>query len=407
MAFTLKGGPIKFSGGMDDEGHREYKVTYLVTDDAGQSSGDKQNGPAAAMKTPGLPAVGATYAYGSGAEFDLYAWRKPGMEVEEYGSHEPGDFPYQFAVTVTFSTKPRKRDQERPNNSPEITDPLLEPQKVNGSFLRQTEQGLVDRFGKPIRNSAWEQIQGQANEWDSGLPTVTISQNRALLEFPLVSSLLHSLNASPLWGFPVRSIKLSQFSWEKHYGKLSSVYYTRNFTFEINLKPDTVTRTQFIGTVNGSPTITGLFGATDVGRPISGSGIPVGAVITAVTGGGLSATISANATATSNVSASLAPQPGGVVGNWDRDIVDQGTKVLRGSWSNANPPAWVLDGSPSPLNPKHFIRFQDPKGNIGSVVLNGQGVPYDPDLHGANPGMIRVEKYPDGNFLALAIPIAI
>jgi hypothetical protein len=67
----------------------------------------------------------------------------------------------------------------------------------------------------------------------------------------------------------------------------------------------------------------------------------------------------------------------------------------------------VLDGSPSPLNPKHFIRFQDPKGNIGSVVLNGQGVPYDPDLHGANPGMIRVEKYPNGNFLALAIPIAI
>lgn len=406
MAFVLKG-PIKFAGGMDDEGHREYKVTYLVSDDDGQTAGNKQNGPAAAMKTPGLPAVGTTYAFGSGAEFDLWAWRKPGMEVEEYGSHEPGDFPFQFQVTVTFSTKPRKNNQERPNDSPEIADPLLEPQKVGGSFIRQSEQGLKDRFGSPIRNSAWEQIQGPANEWDNGLPTVTVSQNRALLEFALVSRLMHSVNESPMWGFPARAIKLSQFTWEKHYGKGSSVYFTRNFTFEINTKTDSNNRSQFIGTVNGSPTVSGLFGATDVGRPISGTGIPVGAVITAVASGGLTATISANATATGNVTATLSPQPGGIVGNWDRDIVDQGTKVLRGSWNTANPPAWVLSGSPSPLNPKHFIRFQDPFGNIGSVVLNGQGIPYDPDLHGPDPGNIHVEKYPGSNLFLLAVPITI
>jgi hypothetical protein len=101
---------------------------------------------------------------------------------------------------------------------------------------------------------------------------------------------------------------------------------------------------------------------------------------------------------------------------WDRNILDEGTKVLHGRWKSAvsttttttvagtttttttttaagttttTPPIivppvpvlWELlpvdaDGNmPDPNNPNHFDRFQDRNGNVGKVILNGRGVP--------------------------------
>lgn len=68
---------------------------------------------------------------------------------------------------------------------------------------------------------------------------------------------------------------------------------------------------------------------------------------------------------------------------WDRDVLDEGTKVLRGRWQNFGTPtvpvwSWVLVGNPNPNNPGDFVRYQDVNGNLTRVILDGAGRPYAP-----------------------------
>lgn len=62
---------------------------------------------------------------------------------------------------------------------------------------------------------------------------------------------------------------------------------------------------------------------------------------------------------------------------FDRDLLDEGNKVLFGEWSAEG--FWdVLDinGVPAnPYNPSHFDKAKDRSGNPIKVVLNGKGVP--------------------------------
>ena len=62
---------------------------------------------------------------------------------------------------------------------------------------------------------------------------------------------------------------------------------------------------------------------------------------------------------------------------FDGNILDEGTKVLSGHWNTAG--HWVLDKingqDPDPMDPSHFIRFQDRNGNTSRVILNGRGLP--------------------------------
>lgn len=146
---------------------------------------------------------------------------------------------------------------------------------------------------------------------------------------------------------------------------------------------------------------------------------------------------------------------------FDRDVLDEGTKVLQGHWATkkelegsgtgtstgtstgtgtqGQPPevGWVIDRIngrlPDPNNPSHFKRYQDREGNLARVILNGSGLPantsyfypistptgtdasvsvrYEPLGTGplslsneGDPGYFRVEKYLEANFLLLGIP---
>ena len=68
---------------------------------------------------------------------------------------------------------------------------------------------------------------------------------------------------------------------------------------------------------------------------------------------------------------------------FDKDIVDEGTKVLKGAWSK-DTRTWVVgtvDGQPAnPYNPTHFDRFLDAKGNPAKVILDGLGKPFRPQI---------------------------
>jgi hypothetical protein len=75
---------------------------------------------------------------------------------------------------------------------------------------------------------------------------------------------------------------------------------------------------------------------------------------------------------------------------FDKDLLDEGTKVLKGHWNKTG--GWVLDlidpdnpnSLPDPNDPTHFIKATDTKGNAMKVVLNGQGLPAETTVGNAN-----------------------
>ncbi len=63
---------------------------------------------------------------------------------------------------------------------------------------------------------------------------------------------------------------------------------------------------------------------------------------------------------------------------WDRDVMDEGTKVLSGQWDKPTGTyitTKVGGVDPNPNNPQHFKRATDPDGNPMKLVLNGAGLP--------------------------------
>jgi hypothetical protein len=152
------------------------------------------------------------------------------MQVKPLREEEPNRF---WRVEIRFSTKPPSK--ERCNTTP-IEDPLLEPQKVSGTFVKKTEEGLKDRFGLPIENSSHEPLIGPQNEWDAdGGDTVTIEQNVADLELDVLAGLKNAVNDAPLWGLPARCIKFSSYSWSKEFYGTCFAYYKRRLEFDVNI----------------------------------------------------------------------------------------------------------------------------------------------------------------------------
>lgn len=72
---------------------------------------------------------------------------------------------------------------------------------------------------------------------------------------------------------------------------------------------------------------------------------------------------------------------------WDRELLDEGTKVLKGYWDIGATEEYVLENiagqPPKADNPSHFIRFKDRNGENTRVILDGKGEPYNP-----NPAII-------------------
>ncbi len=291
MVAVLRG-PLEWSMTRDEEGHREYKLVNLV------NCSSKFDGPSVAINCPGLPLPGSAWIIGN--DVDFWVWCRWGATVTPVITKEPN---YWFTVEQTFSNKPADIKRQRCNDTP-IEDPILEPNKISGSFTKYTEEAFIDRFGKPITNSAFEQIRGPQIEFDRNHPTIKIEQNVINLGIELWGPMVDTVNDSRMWGLPRRTIKLSNVSWERKFYAQCYKYYTR--TFEFDIKTET----------------------------------------------------------------------------FDRDLLDEGTKVLSGRWSANNSRVWelldVLENGipvpPNPRNPLHFDKFKDPKNNPCRCILNGFGL---------------------------------
>src|SRR4051812_38268473 len=307
----------------DTEGQRIYKVKYLVETDSADE------GPATVLRATGLPQKGEQWAFGS--DVDEWAYCQWDAEV---APHVVTDEPTTlWEVSLTFSSKPpatnRCQDEQ-------VSDPLLQPPKISGSFIKSTEEKTEDRFGNPIRNSAHEMIRGPKVEFDDSRPQIKIEQNIPDINLPLLYSMRNTLNSVPMWGLPPRSILLSEVSFQRLYYGQCMVYYTRSLTFDVKVKTVPVP----LANISDYEVIPGLSFFTGVGSPTFAIGL---------------------------------------VGDWERDILDEGGKVLHGeldattgTWTTLNFP----DGTvPDPKNPAHFIRYLDSQGHPMRVILNGAGIP--------------------------------
>jgi len=295
----------------DSEGHRNFHITFLVEVDS------KSDGPAVAFQANGLPVPGAVWAFSN--DVDNWAWCQLDAEVE-MEKQDPDCV--HFHLTFHFSTRPLRFD--RGHNLAGIpgfgdssggdlgpTDPLIEFPKVSGSFVKFTEEGTQDRFGRPIRTSSHEQIRGAQNEWDDQRPTIRIEWNTPLFEdVALVYSMRNCVNPFPLWGFDRRCIRLVPVSWERKFHGVVQQYFTIIVDFEINES------------------------------------------------------------------------------TWDRDLLDEGTKVLQGDWDRTEGSATYHQYVPAvdengedlnPYNPVNFQRFKDWNDENARVVLNGAGLPFNPE----------------------------
>lgn len=294
---TILNGQRTWSLSRDDEGHRTYKITFLVQADS------ILQGPATIIQTAGLPIFGTYWAVDDDA--DNWAWCRWEADVKPLVDNEPN---LLYEVSFSFSTKPPD-EKDRACKETEVEDPLLEPPKINGSFVVYSEEKTFDRFGNPLVNSAFERLRGPQVEFDANRPQIKIDMNVPVLDLALLASLANTVNADPIWGLPPRCVKLSEIEWERRYYGQCYVYYTLHLTFDCRY--DT----------------------------------------------------------------------------FDRNLLDEGTKVLSGQWDAATG-AWLLvniDGEkPNYLNPQHFIKFTDRLGNPTKVILNGAGLPAGVPLAGTS-----------------------
>lgn len=221
MTCVLRG-PRTWSMDRDEDGHRTYKITFLV-------ASDTTDGPANVVRTPGLPIPGSYWNFYG--DTDPWATCKWDASVKRHQEKE-GEVGKHWLVEMTFSTKPPKRYCKEN----QVEDPILEPPHIEIGTNIKTEEAYVDRFGLPVVNSAWEQLRGAAVEFDTGRPTVSVTQNVLSFEQAVLipEAMQFHLNNTTLWGYAPGTILLRSVTAEiKWYGQCYK-YYTRKLEFDLS-----------------------------------------------------------------------------------------------------------------------------------------------------------------------------
>lgn len=437
----LVDGQRGWTASRDAEGHREYKVTYLIRLTEGE-------GPKAAFDCPGLPTVGDSWAVDD--DSDDWATLLPTATLGPHMAKD-GD-PYLYVkIEMTYSTKPPDPSKARCNDTP-VEDPLLEPMKVSGSYTRFQEEATADRYGKPIKTSSHELIRGPHVEFDRNRATIKVEQNVPVLGIEVFGPMIDTVNDRPMWGLPKRCIKLSTPSWErKYYGKCS-VYYTRSFTFEINVEKEIVTGNNISGwdralldegtkVLNGHwDQATGAWHVDDVaGDPadptnpehfirakdsrgenisiiLNGSGLPAGKSVV-----GTPITIVNTTVLTDNSNPTISNQPNPdlpaklLIQITDDDTsMEQGIVVITGTNTDDNV---ITDTVYLTFAGTSIHITENTYKTVTQITVGG-----DPPLVGAggsdtikiitdvsqtDEGRVVVEKYTESNFLLLGIPLVL
>jgi hypothetical protein len=224
MAARVIGGPLSWVTDWDDEGYRTYEVEFRVETDS------PYEGPAVVMNAAGLPRVGDPYQID--ADLDVWAWCRPRRSSSPEVTGEPCKL---HRVRCHFSNKPLDKDRSQGGSGGPsgVEDPLMEHPKLSGGLKVETEEAYYDFAGRPITNSAFEQIKGPQVEFSRGMPTVKIEMNVPTFDrVALAYAMQHHVNNVPLWGLPRRCWLLSNVSFERRYYAGSQKYYSLSLEFD-------------------------------------------------------------------------------------------------------------------------------------------------------------------------------
>lgn len=211
---AVAGGPLRAELTRSENGHRDYKLVTRVR------TNSRSDGPLIVMNAVGLPLPGSIWIFGN--ETDPWAACWPNTIVRPYSGPEAD---YNWTVEQTFSTRPYRQC-----NDMEVSDPLLKPPHVEGSFITLRGTTIFDANGNIIKNTAFEPIEV---EKDGHAPTVVIEQNVGDLGLSTFSNMVQTVNDASLWGLSAKKIKLNNVSWQRRYYGMCGVYYTRRLDFEI------------------------------------------------------------------------------------------------------------------------------------------------------------------------------
>lgn len=213
-------GRLAWEGRRDVEGNRLYTVVHRV------ETTTSLDGPQVVMNAPGLPLIGSIWNFGN--DIDLWAFCTPEMTVipDQTPEGEPSN---HWVVQQTFSTVPLERCQDF-----SIEDPLLEPDRVSGSFVNRTKEAEFDKDGDAILTSSHERVRGAEVEIDDARATVVIEQNVASLGLENFTPMVNTVNDDTLWNLAARKIKLSRVSWSRQVFGVCNFFYTRRFEFDID-----------------------------------------------------------------------------------------------------------------------------------------------------------------------------
>ena len=140
----------------------------------------------------------------------------------------------QYLVEQTFSNKWEHGKSQRCNTNT-ITDPMLEPMKVSGSFVKVQREAKYDMNGVRLVTSANEMLKGPELVFDYARPTVRIEQNVGSLGLSTMCGMVNTVNGYPIWGCPARCVKLETAGWERKVYYSCCFFYTRFFEFAVDL----------------------------------------------------------------------------------------------------------------------------------------------------------------------------
>jgi hypothetical protein len=241
-------GPPKLR--IDEDLHRTYTTSYWVF-------GTYGTGPREATNAAGVPPYGSPMRlpFVFTNDFDEYAtcldvavdyvptqMKWPGGEG--IAANTDG---YKFLLTITHSTKPRRRESGDRDN------PLDDPPEISGSFLNTVEDAWRDKDGKIIAYSNGAPV-SPPFQVDKARDTLIIVYNTPNISLPLRARMVKKVNSEPLWGLQKRQVKLERWEYAIRYYGTNGVYIANTFEFHINLD-----RHPRLGCVDGT---TGIGSAT-------------------------------------------------------------------------------------------------------------------------------------------------
>lgn len=203
----------------DKDGHRTYSIEWLV-----RVTDFEDDGPATVLGASGLPAVGATWAYGNDSDAWAFCW--PTARVRPVLRAEKGKY---WIVEQTFTTKPLNRCQ-----TSSIENPLNEPADISGNFVKFVREATRDRNGDLLTSSSHEQYRGAIVERDDNRPGIRASVNLVSLPLATACPLIDTLNDATLWGLPINAIKFSNMPWQRKLYGTCTYYYTVTYEFEVD-----------------------------------------------------------------------------------------------------------------------------------------------------------------------------